>query len=285
MARTVDVISAEIKAAFVASDALASAYALDRSKTFDEQFSKVSLEALLINVVAYAHYVIERIVDSFRIEIDERIAATAVATPSWYDKIIRQYQHGQPVVFNAQTYTFGYSSLNDAAQIIKYVAIREVEDEGVTKLRVYVSKADKVPLTADELAAFTAYLKYVSPAGIHFDFVSSAPDLLELEAQVIYDPLLISSAGAAIGSEAKPVTSAIIEHVDGLSYGGILQKSKLIDSIQAVSGVYDINLTALRRSTDGGTTFEDVTGLEVAALSGAFSISPESINITYSPRV
>ncbi|MBN1987835.1 MAG: hypothetical protein JW783_00375 [Bacteroidales bacterium] len=285
MARTVDVISAEIKAAFVASDALASAYALDKSKTFDEQFSKVSLEALIINVVAYAHYVIERIVDSFRVEIDERIAATAVATPSWYDKLIRQYQHGQPVVFKAQTYSFGYSSINEDTQIIKYVAIREVEDEGVTKLRIYVSKADKVPLTADELAAFTAYLKYVSPAGIHFDFVSSAPDLLELEAQVIYDPLLISSTGAAIGSEAKPVNDAIINHIDGLIYGGILQKSKLIDSIQAVSGVYDINLTALKRSTDGGTTFEDVTGLEVAALSGAFSISPESINITYSPRV
>ena len=93
MARTVSEISQSIKAAFVTDETLNDAYSLETGKSFDEQFSKVSLEAIIIYIVALAHNLIERVMDTFSAEIDSRINATYLGSIPWFYKKVLDYQH------------------------------------------------------------------------------------------------------------------------------------------------------------------------------------------------
>lgn len=281
MARTVSEISQSIKAAFIADETLKNAYSLETGKSFDEQFSKVSLEAIIIYIVALAHNLIERVMDTFSAEIDSRINATYLGSIPWFYQKVLDYQHGYLLSFNQQKYTFEYSEVNESAKVIKYAAVRQVEDT-ITKLKIYVANANKEPITSEQLTAFQEYMRRVGPAGIHYEFVNENADLLKISIQVIFDPLVLKSTGQKLTDGSYPVREAIQAYVDGITFGGIFNKTRLIDAIQSAEGVVDIILIELEHSEYGGE-FATVTGQNVESSAGAFVV--DTIADTYTPNV
>jgi hypothetical protein len=281
MARTVSEISKSIKAAFVADETLKNAYSLETGKSFDEQFSRVSIEGIVIYIVALAHNLIERVMDTFSAEIDARINATYLGSIPWFYQKVLDYQHGYLLSFNPQKYTFEYSEVNESAKVIKYAAVRQVEDT-ITKLKIYVANVDKEPITTDQLTAFQEYMRRVGPAGIHYEFVNENADLLNISIQVIFDPLILNSSGQKLTDGSYPVREAIQAYIDGITFGGIFNKTRLIDAIQSAEGVVDIILIELEHSEYGGS-FSTVTGQNVESSAGAFIV--DSITDTYTPNV
>ena len=281
MAKTLQQISAEIKAAFVANDVLGEAYGLDPALTFDEQFSAVSIEAAIIAVIAYAHYVVERTLDLFRSEIDSRIESSYLCSIPWYYQKVLDYQHGYDLEFNPATYRFDYAQVDESAKIIAFAAVRQKQD-AVTMLKIYTNKANNVPLTEAEHSAFVAYMAKVGAAGIHYEFVNQLPDELQLTLQVIFNPLVLDNTGKRLNADSYPVRDSIANYVSGITFGGVLNRTRLIDAIQAADGVDDVILTEIQHRENGGA-FEVVSGQNIESISGSFIV--DLITDTYTPNV
>ena len=274
-------ISNQIKAAFIANETLQAAYGLEPTLTFDEQFSAVSIEAAIVFVVAFTWHLVEQIIGAFRTEIDERIENAYIASIPWYYQKCLDYQHGHDLMFNPTTYRFEYAQADEPARIVKFAAVRQVQDT-ITKLKIYTNKAGRVPLTPTEHSAFKAYMDKVGAAGIHYQFINLNPDQLKITLQVIFNPLILDSTGAKLTDGTFPVREAIQAYIDGITFGGMLNRTRLIDTIQAAEGVEDVVLTEIQHASHGGT-FGVTDGPNVISDSGSFVI--DTLTDTYTPNV
>lgn len=268
--RTLNDITNDLKVRFIENSELAAMYALDPSKTFDEQFSKVSFEALIINIVALACYLVERTFATTSDEVDAAINARYVASIPWFRDQALGYQDGYDLVFNDATRSYGYAVDDPDARIIAYAAAREVTDES-RKVQILVSKDKKEPLTDDELSRFSHYMRRIAPAGTRLDFVSKASDKLQISAQINYNPLLLTSEGKRLTDGTSPINEAIEQYIDTIKYGGVFNKTKLVDAIQNAEGVTDVILHSVYTSTASGG-FVELDGNSYASTSGSFVV-------------
>lgn len=275
MSRTISEISLTIKEEFITNDTIQDMYGLTPGKTFDEQFSVVSIEAILIYVFASAVWLHEKLWDKFRQEIEELIDSSYVTSLSWYYAKALAFQNGDALSFNEKTYSFGYPVADANKQVVKNVAIRQVTDDSVTKLKIYFSDKDKQPLTGDIRTSFETYMQQIGAAGTHYLFVSEAPDELRVHMHIYYDPLVLDSTGIRLSGGGKPVEEAIENYLNSLEYGGVFYSSKLVDMIQATEGVKDVTLD--------GTTWKETleNRRKIDADSGAFVYVKNEEDIIY----
>lgn len=277
MARSIEEISANMKGLFVSDKTIQEAYGLTPGKLFDEQFSKVSIENRLIYVFAACSWLLEKLWDAFSSEAEQRINDSYVTSFTWYHRKALEFQAGDNLVFDDKMYSFKYQTVDVSKQIVKNVAIRQImDDDNVTKLKIYFSDANKQPLTGDTRTAFEAYMREIGAAGTHYQFVSESPDVLRVHLHIYYDPLVIDSSGRKIDGGGKPVEEAIEKYLNSLEYGGTFYSSKLVDMIQATTGVKDIILE--------GTTWKGVkeNRRKIEAVSGAFIYEKNIDDIVYS---
>lgn len=276
MARTIQEIGTYIKTLFIENESVQEAYGLAPGKTFDEQFSKVSLEAILIYVFSSSAWLLEQSWGAFRVETEQRIDAAYVTSLPWYFRKALEFQNGDRLSFNEKTYSFGYANVDVSKQIVKNVAVRQVTDENVTKLKIYFSDANKQPLTGDARVSFETYIREIGAAGTHYLFVSEAPDALRVHLRIYYDALVLDSAGTRLEGGGKPVEEAIESYLNSLEYGGVFYASKLVDVIQSTAGVKDVTLEA--------TTWKETKEYRrrIDADSGAFVYAKSEGDIIYS---
>lgn len=272
--RTLDQINQGIKADFVANEVLREAYGIDALKSFDDQFSKVSLESIIIFIVATAIWLLEVIVSQKETELESQIASEYPYSIPWYYNKALQFQLGDWLAFDS-SYKFTYPVIDEDKQIVKFVAIREREVDGVTTLQIFATKAAKDALTEDELAAFTAYIQQIGAAGTHFEFISLAPDTISLEMVCVYNPQLLSFEGERLAGGGKPVNEAIEAYLDGIKYGGSFTRTKLVDAIQVANGVFDVELESvlLNGVLNASRSFESPSGF----------FKSDVITVTYTP--
>ena len=261
MARTLTEILQAIRADFVTNITLVSIYGLD-TRTFDEQFSKVSFEAILTYVVASAIFLYETIISAKSDEIESKIASEYPFSIPWYSNIALAFQLGDSLVFDETTYKFAYPVVDPAKQIIKYTTIRQRQIGGVTKLQVFATKANKTALTTDELSAFSAYIFKAGAAGTHFEYISLSPDQLVINLTVYYNPQILNSTGAKLSDVTKPVEIAINNYLNDIKYGGTYNRTKQTDYVQLAEGVNDVVLGNISVNGDlnNSQTFESASG-------------------------
>ena len=276
MARTREEIADAIKSEFMSNATLRSMYGFSETDLFDDKFSVISIERILIYIFTSAVLLIESIFDAFSTDITTRISNAVVLSIPWYHDKALSFQYGDNIIFDSSAYTFGYATVDVTKQIVKYVAVRQVVDGGVTKLKIYYSGVGKLALTTDQKAAFEAYITEIAAAGTHLLFVSQNPDALGVVANIYYDPLILNSSGVRISDNTKPVELAISNYLDEIKYGGVFYASSLIDAIQAVGGVKDVRLT----STYWNAT-SDINRRKIEAVSGAFLLDSAHTTLTY----
>ena len=109
--------------------------------------------------------------------------------------------------------------------------------------------------------------------------VSQAAVSLQVSAQIFYDPLLLDDSGQLVSDTAKPVEIAIKEYVDGIKYGGVFNKTRLVDAIQMAEGVRDVILRSVSYRTGTSGSFTTLSGNSLAADSGCFAV--QAMNIEY----
>ncbi len=279
MPRTITQITTDLKASFVTNTELANTYGLDQSKTFDEQFSKTAIEGLIIYVVAIAIWTLEKIIDAFSTEVDQRIETAYITSLRWYHATALAFQQGHELSFNTSTYKVEYVDTTSdeaiAARIVKYAAVKEyipASDAERSKLIVKVSKAAKAALTSDELNEFKEYMRCVGAAGTVYDISSGSPVQVAFNLEIVRDPLLLKDTEAG----RQTIFDAISVYLDSLDYGGEISTSGLIGAVLAVSGVKDIRYNhAIIDSTN-------IETVRIESTTGAFVLDMTNSIITMS---
>jgi len=271
--RSFEEILSAIRADFVANLTLQNVYEIDPEKTFEEQFSQISLESALTYIVASAIYLHEMIVNDKATELENKIADEYPFTKNWYKRQFLAFQLGDKLAFNEAEKKFQYPAIDASKQVVKFVAIREREIEGVSKLHVYATTTDKAALVAEQLEAFKGYAKQIGAAGTHFQFTSLNPDQLELNLVVTYNPQLLGNSGDTLVDSTNTVNLAIAAYLDGIRYSGMFNRTKCIDAVQNATGVLDAVLGEVKMNGETVNTqsFESPSGF----------FNAQTITITY----
>lgn len=272
MARTINEIATEIKNTFIANEHLIDLYKLTPGESYDKQFSNASVETCLIYVVATAIATLEWLFDMFRADVDEKIEKAIPGNIAWYWHKIMDFRYGSTLnEWGVYDETISQSN----KQIIRYCAITE----DIYGLTVKVNKNNYETLNTDEMNALKGYVNKIKFAGTRVSVVSLNPDMLRLSLKVDVDPMVLTTDYNAIGSSTKTdsIATAISNYLSELKYGGVFNKTKLIDAIQAVEGVEDVIITSCEfKIDDNEGTIIELDEQNYTAVSGAIKL--EKVN-------
>lgn len=282
MARTIDQIKTDLKQAFMQETTLQENYGFTPGADFDSTFSKVSIESIILYIIAASIWTLEKLFDTHTAEVTDYIATMKPHSLRWYVEKAKAFLYGVPLIDGTDQHnTTGMTDEQiNQAKIVTFAAC--TEDNATLYLKV--AKAGPAPLTTDEKDAFIAYLHEIKDAGVRIDVISEQGDYLNLNMVIYYDPLLINANGESKADGTKPVEDAIKAYIENIPFNGEFRKNELEDAIQAVEGVVMVELGTIEHSETGAAgTFEEVIPY-CKPVSGYFKFDHADLTgVTYQP--
>ena len=245
--------------------------------------SKTAVWRLQLFVMAFGIWVHEQIFDQHKAEIQAFADTLIGGTSRWLRSEAFKFQLGDSLSFDEDTQKFSYPIINTANQIIKRASVQEIGGQVRLKVAKEDTGGNPVPLDASELTAFTAYINQIKFAGTNTSITSNPADELIIEFDVYYDPILMDGTGTLLSDgSTKPIEVAIQNYLDNIPFNGVLNLTKLVDAVQAATGVVDPILTSAQ-ARFGANPFANIDR-EYLADSGYLVIdaaNPLSGTITY----
>lgn len=286
MARSIEQIKTSMAEAFMQDTNLAIKYGFEVGADFNNTFSKVSIESLLLYIVAVGIWTLERLFDTHSTEVTDYIATMKPHSLRWYVEKAKAFMYGEPVLPELISGSDVYDTTDMTDEQIaqaKIVTFAACTENNAT-LYLKVAKAGPAPLTADEKAAFIAYLHEIKDAGVRIDVISEQGDYLKLYMVIYYDPLLINADGESKADGTKVVEQAIKEYIENIPFNGEFRKNELEDAIQAVDGVVMVEFNAAYHSETGAEDTYDEVVPYCKPASGYFKFDNADLSdVTYQP--
>lgn len=282
MARTIQQIKSEMTQEFITDSVIRDRYGITGDVTFDQVFSAVSIESIWFSIVATAIWVLEEIYDAFKVDVDEKVASAVVASIPWYHKIALEFQYGDELVFDEKTQQFVYPEIDEGKRVVKFAACRDLGGCVYVLAAGEDSHGRPKALSDAVKTAFESYMIQRKPAGVVMQVGSFDPDLVRVSMRVQYDPQVLTPGGKlAADPSVSPVEDAINAYLADIVYGGVLNKTKLVDAVQGAPGVKDVILDAVYVKAENTAAYAAVTGNNYTSYSGAFKSNSLSSGITY----
>lgn len=240
MARTKEQIKLDITTSFMNNEHLATRYGFTVGSAFMANFSLVSFENILFEVIAWCVYGHEQIIDTHKKEVDDALRNQKSGTLPWYRTKALNFQYGFDLFSESDVYNNGIA--NDEtiqnSKIIKYAAVNEsdVESRVIVKIATEIDGELK-PITPQQQNSFEAYLNEIRYAGVRITVVNYLPDMLYPNLTIYRDPLLLDANGMSILNGNFPVNDAINEYMKELPFDGEFVIQAFVDKLQKVEGV------------------------------------------------
>ena len=240
MARTKNEIKQQITDAFIRNEHIISAYGIDTSKSFNEQFSLVSFENTLFEIFAIILFLFEKIFDEHKKEVSEALSEQKPHTARWYRNKALAFQYGFDL--RSETDLFDNTGKSkeeiENSKIVKYSAVTESETESRLIVKIATEQGGELqPISQGQKASFEAYMNEIKDAGVKITMINYLPDILKLQMKIYRDPLVLNENGMSIRTGEKPVEKAIKEYFKKLPFNGELVLAHLVDALQQVEGV------------------------------------------------
>lgn len=273
MARSITEIKQGMTEAFTANDTIKALYDLTDGKTFEEQFSKASLESILFYIVAVAVWTLESLFDLHKQEVTDLIDELKPHTRNWYRNKALAFQFGQSLVPDTDTYdNTGLTAEEvEGRRVVKYAAVVEVAAVVYVKV-AGGEEGNRHPLSEEECTALKSYFKEVKDAGVALSVVNREADRFGIDIDIYYNPQIFNGKLERLDGTGKTVHDTITDFVENLQFNGEYRNSALINALSAVEGVELIDLHA---ATANGA----VIAARCTPESGYFSVAPEELNI------
>ncbi len=279
MARTVKDIKDEMTAEFVSDSAVVEKYGLDTTKTFDEQFSKVSIESIIFYVFAFCAWTVEKLFDTHKTEVTNYIDEMKPHSLRWYVNKTKLFRIGQSLIEGTDQYSdegLTEKEIEDR-QIVKYAAASEQN----ATLYIKVAGSGPKPISEEQQQALTEYLAEIKDAGVRIVVRNANADKIKMSLRIFYNPMILQSNGNSLQG-GTPVIDAIQQYVENLPFNGEFRKVDLVDALQQVEGVVMPELVSV--STSVATSYYKI--LDDAyekPFSGYYEFDIESTTIEYIP--
>ena len=232
--RTIDEIKQEMQEAFMLNGTLAAAYGFETGTAFSSVFSKVSLENLLLYIVAVGIYALEALFREHKADVDAAIDETLPHRPKWYRDKVFQFMQGKTLTEDTDRYdTTGMTDEDiEAARVVKYAAATESADASLLTIKVAgETDGERTPLDAATETQLLAYLGEVKDAGVRIALVNQEADQFQCTVDIYYDAMLTSATVEAA------CRKAIGRYIQNLPFNGEYTNMALIDALQQVEGV------------------------------------------------
>lgn len=163
----------------------------------------------------------------------------------WIGKALEfQYNHQVEILTDEYGLQYtGYSTIDEAAKLVKLVAIVKGDTADVLKVANQAVDKTPIPLTTAQRDSFRAYVSRVKPLGTTINVVATQPDSVLYNITIEYD---------AQGDEDELRTACIAalqEYHRVLDFNGKIRLSKVGDAVQDVSPMvldYKINLAQIK---------------------------------------
>ncbi|MCL2793608.1 MAG: hypothetical protein FWD87_11030 [Spirochaetaceae bacterium] len=277
MARTVEEIKKEMTSAFIAEPEVIAKYRLDTGLSSDEQLSKASIENIWFYIVAMAHYILERLFDTLRSDINREIDNKLPHTVRWYRTKVLQFQYpGRELIPDTDKYnnTGLTNGQVEGLQTVKYCSVEDRE----SILLIKVAKGlpgYREKLSNNEEEALGYYVNEIKDAGVPYKIINQQADKFFCSMKIFYNPMLLTPSD-------KPVEGVIKEYISNLDFNGMYANVWLIDRVQSIPGVIIPHLIEVK--TQRAANPECIVETNTIAESGYFIVENDSdLQINYIP--
>ncbi len=251
MAKTRQEIKQEITSAFVNNDTIKSLYGLTPGNSFEEEFSLVSLENILFDMISFSIHLLAKLFDAHKQEITTIIKDQKKGRLSWYRFMALKFQYGFDLQTDSDNFdNNGFTQEQIAnSKIIKYAAVNNSDTIGEIVIKVAGESNNELsPITNAEKDSLSAYFEEIKFAGTAIHIINYQADILLLNLVIYRDPLVIDANGYSIINGNKPVEDAIQEFMKELPFNGEYTNAALVDKLQEVDGVIIPHLIVAKSS-------------------------------------
>ncbi len=269
MSRSISDIKKLITDAFLSDSNLRKAYGIKVGDKWDDTFSSVSVENIIIYIFSACTYMLEQMFENFKNDVDNLVTSNIVPTVRWYHSQALKFQLGDKLEYDEEKQAYDYPVNDEQKKIIKYAAVR---DAGNT-IEMLVSKDDgghPVMLSNSDLIAFKHYMSQVKIAGVLLNIQSLPADSIRIEAKIFIDPQILRTDGTRIIDGKSVVIDAINEYLKNIVYGGTYNKTRCVDAIQRVEGVLDIELIQVSAKSSSELKYTIISTNNYTAKAGCF---------------
>lgn len=249
--RTRAEIKREIVDAFMANEEMQQRYGFDPNQSFESQFSLVSYENVLFEIIAFSHYILEQIFGVHKRELDELIASKKLHNGIWIREQLLNFQYGFTLIPGTDIWNNVGKTEAEILQskIIKYAAVTESSNEKRVICKVATEiDGELQPLTSDEIEAVSEWLMQIKAAGVPYTLINYLPDLLQLNIRIYRDPLVLTSNGVHRVDGTKPVEDALKAFMKELPFNGELRLQDLSNKLEQTEGVNLVQIDSVLTS-------------------------------------
>lgn len=270
--------------AYISDDNIKAKYGLVEGKTFNEQFSIVSVERIVFFTISVVMAFVFRAFDKLNIDVEKLLREKKAHSPNWYASMAKLFQYGYDLIPDTDTYD--NSNLTDEqieqSRIVKFAAARSKKNKSILYLKVATgSNEAKQPLSANQLAAFKSYIQLIQDGGVNIQIINDPADEIYIEMDVYFNPLILDRYGKRLdGSSDTPVQDAIKYYVHNLQFNGMYINAQLIDAVQAVYGVEFPEPKRVASRYGAYADFSEIDGKEVAN-SGYYIVKDENLKLNF----
>lgn len=243
--RTIADIKKEMTDQFVGDPSVQTRYQLSPGLTFEDQFSKVSIESIVFYVIAVCIWSLENLFSLHKKEVKDEIAAMKPHSLRWYSEMAKKFQYGFTLPDGEIAYdnTGVDPALVEASKIIQHAAAVEGAQQLQLKVATDVN-GSPAQLGSAELIAFENYIRRIKDAGVFVNCTSDFGDDIDVRYKIYYDPLVLNANLQRLdGTNNQPVREAILTFLSRLPFNGLFVPSFLTEALQDVEGVVVAELT------------------------------------------
>jgi hypothetical protein len=281
MARSVTDIKQYMTDFFMQNEAVRNKYALDEpsraDKKFEQLFKATSIESILLGIVAYCVYTLEKLFDLHQSEVNRLLDERLTHNLLWYAQKIMQWRWHEgtpcPLVEGSDQYDdTGFTE--DAIKAMQIITIATTEDNGAGAVLIKVATGEagsRAALTADQLTQLRAYVNEIKDAGVVSQIVSGNGTPLKVQATVYYEPTKLQPMQVLAEKAVKNL-------VDTMNFNAALTRNQIEDAMQSIDGIRIVNITGLQYKT--GAAWQ-AFGLQKISEYGYFTAADEDLTINY----
>lgn len=279
MARSISEIKAHICETFLAQDAIRSVYGLSSGQSFDKVFSPVSLESLMFYVVASCIWLLEKLFDRHREEVDARIEALRPHTLRWYASKAKEYMRGKDLIREDGVVVADYYDTTgmtdeaiEKARVVKYAVATENDTQVYIKVATRGINGRPRQLEAEDLAGLKGYLAQIKDAGVAVKVLNEPADNMRVELMVLYDPAIFMvqnegetdddgyTALSLMQDNKNVIDEAVSRVISELPFNGEYRNSDLLAAVQAIEGIKVADIIKVEAAAGGSEAYSQVIG-------------------------
>lgn len=238
MARTTSEILEELQAKWMESTAVQELYGFNPGERWDSHFSKVSIEGIILYIVAYCAHVLEALFESTKNEVEERFLQQLPGTTRWYAQKLKDYHHSTAQVqFDLDewgNYILDGHTPDQIAQakIIKHAVAIDDTISGILLLKIAgESNGNRIPFSDAQETQIKEYILRIKYAGVKTRLINEEGDTFNCVVDIWYDPLLQSN------DVKNDCEAAMKTYLQNLPFNGEFSIMAITDALQAVKGV------------------------------------------------